>query len=227
MFRSVILLFIFILIAAGSAFAAPQISIEQADYDFGEVFQGEQVEYNYRFHNAGDDILELGQVHSSCGCTAALLSSRRIAPGDSGELQAKFDSTRFQGRVKKTISLETNDPSQRQVVFNLSGQVRVEVQVNPERVNWGTVSGVQELESLVTISNLGSTSITLSAPQTTNPALGADLNSRELPPGGQVEMKVRGKFDEGMARLRGYVIVPTDFPKVPQIRVPVSARLAE
>jgi len=208
-------------------YAAPQLVVEQLNYDFGEVLQGGKVDFNFRFRNAGDEILEVGNVRSSCGCTAALLSARRIAPGDMGELQATFDSTRFQGAVTKVISLDSNDPQQPQISFTLYGNVKAEVLLQPERVNWGVVESQQPLESLLTISNLSRKTITLEAPKSTNPAVSAELSALQIPPGGQVELRLTAKVTEEQARLGGYVIIATDHASYPQLRVPVSARLAK
>ena len=226
MFRVLSLLFLLILFFSATGLAAPQFVVDRQGYDFGEIVQGDFVEYVFRIHNAGDEILELGKVQTSCGCTVGKLSSGRIAPGDSVELWTKFDSSRFKGGVKKTISLETNDPLKRQVFFTLSGEIKVELLVTPEQISWGQVTAVQELDRLVTISNQAPITVNLQPPQTTNPALRAVLSSQEIKPGGQVELRVHGQLGPDIARLSGYVIVSTDYPKVPQIRVPVSARLA-
>ncbi len=210
---------------AASVSAAPQLVVEQLNYDFGEVLQGGKVDFTFRFRNAGDEVLEVGNVRSSCGCTAALLSARRIAPGDVGELQATFDSTRFQGAVTKVISLDANDPQQPQVSFSLYGNVKAELLLQPERVNWGVVESQQPLESRLTISNLSPKAITLEAPKSTNPAVSAELSARQIPPGGQVELRLTAKFSDDQARLGGYVIIGTDYANYPQLRVPVSARL--
>lgn len=226
MFRSSILLLLTLFVAA-PVLAAPRVVVEQLNHDFGEVVQGDQVEYTYRFRNAGDEILELGNVHTSCGCTAALLSTRRIAPGDSGELKARFDSTRFRGAVHKSISLETNDPRHQQVIFGLLGNVRAELVYSPEQVNWGTVPAGKELESTITITNHSQTTVNLQPPQTTHDDLTAELSAQQLPPGGQVELRVRGKLKPEQTRISGYVIIPTDYQKLPHIRLSVRARLAK
>jgi hypothetical protein len=226
MFRFFVLLLLALNLAV-PALAAPQVVVEQLRYNFGEVVQGELVEFIFRFRNAGDEILELGKVHSSCGCTAALLSTRRIAPGDIGELNARFDSSNFRGEVHKSITLETNDPRHQQVIFGLEGKVRPELLVQPERVNWGRSVAGQQLEAVITILNQGEAPVNLQPPQTTNASLTAELSVRQLPPGGQAEVRVRGKLAAEMERLSGYVIIPTDLPNVPQIRVPVSVRLAK
>ncbi|HEY5674912.1 MAG TPA: DUF1573 domain-containing protein [Malonomonas sp.] len=225
--RRYLLLLLLFFASATSLFAAPQLVVEQLNYDFGEVLQGGKVDFTFRFRNAGDEVLEVGNVRSSCGCTAALLSARRIAPGDMGELQATFDSTRFQGAVTKVISLDSNDPQQPQVSFSLYGNVTAEVVLQPDRVNWGVVESQQPLESRLTISNLSKSTIRLERPKSTNPAVSAELSALQIPPGGQVELLIKAKLPDDQARLGGYVILATDHASYPQLRVPVSARLAK
>ena len=225
--KSLLVLLLFFFTSVGSGFAAPQMVAEQLNYDFGEVLQGGKVDYTFRFRNAGDAVLEVGNVRSSCGCTAALLSARRIAPGDIGELQATFDSTRFRGAVSKVISLDSNDPLHPQISFSLFGKVKVEFVLNPERVSWGKVKINELLEAQVLISNLSPKTINLQPPKPTNPAVTAELSALQILPGEQVELRLSAKLPENMPRLGGYVIIATDFASHPQLRVPVSARLSK
>ena len=223
-------IFISLLLLLGSsslALAAPQLVPEQLNYNFGEVVQGDQVDYTFRFRNAGDEILQISNVRSSCGCTAALLSSRRIAPGEMGELKATFDSSQFRGAITKTISFDTNDPQQPQLSFGLHGQVKPELFLTPERVSWGTVAADHPLEQVVKIINRSQTDVTLQEPRSTSSDLIVALSSQELPAGGEVNLMVRGNFPAGKSRLGGYVLVSTDHPKAGQLRLPVSARLAD
>ena len=220
-------LFVLFLFFAGLSpvWAAPQLVAENLNYDFGEILQGEQVEYIFRFRNGGDEVLQISNVRSSCGCTAALLSATRIGPGDMGELRTTFDSTRFKGGIHKTITVDTNDPQKKQVSFAVKGKVKAEVLLQPERVNWGKVKGDTPLTSTVTLTNLGTTTINLTPPSVTNPALVGELSDLLLAPGKQVELKITAKFPAQKNRIGGYVIISTDYPKVPQLRVSVSARL--
>ena len=222
------LLFLLCLSGGGvPVLAAPQLVPERLNYDFGEVVQGDQVEFTFRFRNAGDEILQISNVRSSCGCTAALLSSRRIGPGEMGEVQAKFDSTQFRGGVTKTISLETNDPQQPELSFSLYGQVKAELVMTPDRIRWGQVSGDDPLQAVVQIVNQGKIDVTLQPPRATSPELSVSLSDRHLPAGGEVQLQVSGRFPEGKSRLGGYVIILTDHPKAAQLRLPVAARRAD
>ena len=225
--KSIAALLLVFFVNVGVGLAAPQMLVEQLNYDFGEVVQGGKVDYTFRFRNAGDEVLEIGNVRSSCGCTAALLSARRIAPGDMGELQATFDSTRFRGAVSKVISVESNDPKHPQVSFSLFGNVKAELVMQPERINWGLVKRGQLLESQVVISNQSQLTIQLQPPQATNPEVSVELSGLQLPPGEQVVLHLSAKLPEDKSRLGGYIIIPTDYANFPQLRVPISARLAK
>ncbi|WP_303721726.1 DUF1573 domain-containing protein [Malonomonas rubra] len=225
MFRLLILLLLFGY--SSLAWAAPQLVIEKSDYNFGDLMQGEKVEYVFRFRNAGDEVLQVSNVRTSCGCTAALLSATRIAPGDMGELRTTFDSGRFKGTIHKTITMETNDPLHPRVSFGLTGNVKVELLSEPDRISWGQVKADEPLIAKVILKNLGKNSINLLGTSATTTSLSGTLSGSVLMPGKEVELKIEGSFPEGKKRLSGYVIIATDYPKAPQIRIPVSARLGK
>lgn len=222
-----LLVLVMLLCSVTYGFAAPQLEVENLNYSFDEILQGDRVEHIFRFRNAGDEILEVGNVRSSCGCTAALLSAKRIAPGDMGELRVTFDSTRFKGGISKTVTIETNDPRKKKVSFGIHGNVKAELMLEPERVSWGKVKADTPMNSTVKITNLGTETIALQAPQVTTPAISADLSALQIAPGEQVELRISAKFPEQKNRLGGYVIIATDYQKVPQLRVSVSARLSK
>jgi hypothetical protein len=91
------------------ALAGPVMEFKDASHDFGVVEQGTQNKHVFTFKNTGDADLEIIEVKPSCGCTAALLSSKTIPPGVEGKLEVTFDSGKFKGKVKKMVSIETNE----------------------------------------------------------------------------------------------------------------------
>jgi len=50
----------------------------------------------FRFTNVGTTSLKITDVHPSCGCTTTFLKKTEYAPGETGEIEAKF---KFDGRV--------------------------------------------------------------------------------------------------------------------------------
>ena len=225
--RECLMLLVLLLLSPGQLWPAPLLTAEKQEHDFGEIIQGDKVQYVFRFQNAGDELLEIGQLRTSCGCTAALLSTRRVAPGTIGELEVVFESQGFRGEVQKNVTFETNDPQHPSVTFSLRGSVKVELFSEPPRVNWGTVAETVPLAAELAILNLSSHLIKLQAPRTTLEGVSAELDSQELAPGGQTELRVTAKFPMGKHRLSGYVIVDTDFSPVPQLKIPFSARLQQ
>lgn len=217
-----LILFLFPLVAL----AVPEVSTEISSYDFGEVPQGDKVSYTFRFKNSGDELLEISSVSSSCGCTAALLSSKRIAAGDMGEIKATFDSSRFRGRVIKTITMKTNSPSHPQVQFKLQGEVKELLSVSTNRVVWNL--GKPELagHSTVKIKNQSQQDIRLNNARSTHERVKFEIDQLELAPGEEATLSINGSLPEGEKRLNAYVLVDTDFKPLPQIRVAISARLS-
>ncbi len=225
--QKLLLVLLVLLLLPLPIFAASAVTTEVLEYDFGEVPQGNKVSYTFRFKNNGDELLEILSVSSSCGCTAALLSSKRIAPGDMGEIKAVFDSSRFRGRVTKTITMKTNAPDQSQVYFKLKGIVKELLGVSTTRVSWSWGAAGLTGHSTVVLSNHSQQRIVLQPARTTNPQLTAKLDRLELEPGAKATLSVSGALAEGESRVNGYVLVATDFKPVPQVRISVSGRLAK
>jgi hypothetical protein len=212
-----------LVLLAMPAWSAPQLRVESLEYDFGEVIQGDKVDHTFRFRNVGDEVLIIESVHSSCGCTAALLSSKRIAPGDTGEIKTTFDSKNFRDAIQKTITLQSNDPDNQSVQFRLKGQVREELVMVPARISFGKLAPGDRVEQRVTIKNSSPQTIQLDALRTTNPNLEVSLEETVLAPGEQTALNVIARIPEDTKRLSGYVIIETDYSRVSRLRLSVSA----
>ena len=226
MLKSFCLLLILIVLPL-HVFAVPAVTTEVLEYDFGEVAQGDKVTYTFRFKNAGDQLLEISSVSSSCGCTAALLSSKRIAPGEMGEIKATFDSSRFRGQVTKTITLNNNSPQHPQVQFKLKGIVTELLSLSTNRISWSWSAADQTGRSQVFIKNQSQQKIVLQEATSTSPQVQAELDRLELAPGEKATLSVSGSLPPGGERLNGYLLVATDFKPMPQLRISVSGRLVK
>ncbi len=219
-------LILLLFFVAKSAFAVPALVVERLNYDFGEIVQGEDTTHTFRFHNAGDQVLDIGGLRSSCGCTAALLTTRRLEPGGMGELQLTFDSRGFRGTVQKMVTFETNDPKHSVVSFSLRGKVKAELYLQPQRINWGVVENNTPLTGEIEVVNESKRTVTLRPPEVTSATISAEWDVLEIAPGERSHIKVSAAFGENKKRLAGYIIINSDFANLPQLKVPVSARLS-
>lgn len=88
----------------------PKIYFPETQYDFGNVKEGVVVSHTFQFLNKGKTTLDISDIKTSCGCTAALVSSKKIEPGKKGTIKVDLDTKNRQGRMSRTITVTSNDP---------------------------------------------------------------------------------------------------------------------
>ena len=91
---------------AGSAFG--QLTWENPEQTFNSKPQdavggGEVPIYQYR-----QSALKIQNVKTSCGCTTTALAKTEYAPGESGEIEAKFIFAGRTGKQEKAITVTTS-----------------------------------------------------------------------------------------------------------------------
>ncbi len=102
----------------------PKIYFPEKQHDFGLVEEGKIYEYTFRFSNTGNSDLEIKDLKTSCGCTAALLSSKTIKPGGEGTLKIELDTSNRFGRMSRNITLTTNEPDGEIKVLTIYAEVK-------------------------------------------------------------------------------------------------------
>lgn len=103
----------------------PKIIFEKYEFDFGDVEQGEIVTDTFRFKNTGTDTLDIFNALSTCSCTPVVRdTSKRYAPGESGEIIVSFKTAGKSGVQPKVITVFTN------AVNVKSGLLRLFIRVN-------------------------------------------------------------------------------------------------
>lgn len=96
-----------------------RLVLSEKYHNFGTVEEGSVLDLEIGVKNAGKELLKIDKVKTSCGCTAAMLSSNRIDPNESGTLKIEFDTSNRVGRYTRTVTLHTNDPIEPQQTITL------------------------------------------------------------------------------------------------------------
>lgn len=104
---------------------SPAMEFEQTEYQFGEITQGDKVEYTFKFKNTGTAPLLVTNARASCGCTVPEWPKEPIAPGASGQIDVVFNSRGKSGNQNKAVTITTNIADQPQQVVYLKGKVNV------------------------------------------------------------------------------------------------------
>lgn len=99
-----------------------QMSFETIEHDFGDIMQGEKVEFNFKFTNSGKSDLVITSHSTSCGCTVPDYPKGAIAPGEGGVITVAFNSSGKTGLQNKTVTLSTNGQP-RDVVLTIKANI--------------------------------------------------------------------------------------------------------
>jgi uncharacterized cupredoxin-like copper-binding protein len=104
----------------------PSLYFPETKHDFGTVKEGNTVEYTFKFHNKGKSTLKIKDVRTSCGCTAALVSSEKLEPGTEGTIKVELDTKNRSGKMSRTITIQSNDPRDPTKVLTVYADVEKE-----------------------------------------------------------------------------------------------------
>ncbi|MCK4747260.1 MAG: DUF1573 domain-containing protein [Bacteroidales bacterium] len=102
---------------------APVLSVDNPEFKFGKIKQGENVEHTYVLTNSGKSDLHIRKVKASCGCTAVQPEKRVISPGESVNIKTVFKSAGKVGNQNKTVTIITNDPKKSKMILWVKGEV--------------------------------------------------------------------------------------------------------
>lgn len=75
--------------------------------DYGTIEKGADGVRVFEFTNTGNAPLIISNVKSTCGCTVPKKPKGPIMPGESGEIEVKYDTKRV-NPIRKTITVISN-----------------------------------------------------------------------------------------------------------------------
>lgn len=106
--KAVLLLFVGLFCLSVSAQEkAAKIEFKAETVDYGEIEKGSDGVRVFEFTNTGDMPLVISKVSSSCGCTIPKKPEAPVMPGETGEIQVKYDTNRV-GPIRKAITVISN-----------------------------------------------------------------------------------------------------------------------
>ena len=204
---------------------APRIVFREVLHDFGTVEQGDQVNHLFKFTNQGSRDLRIESVKTSCGCTAAVISSEVISPGQEGTISATFDTSRFFGERVKTVSVHSNDPLQPVTTLTLQGAITVEVAVEPAQLYLGRVRRGTNATHTIELLHDANKPITIT--EATVASSLVSLRSEDLEKDGKKGKKlfVTLHKDAPLGRVSTDITVMTTSQRHPSLSIPVFGQI--
>src|SRR5699024_12878593 len=86
------------------SYAQAEMTFEESTIDYGTIKKGSDGLRVFKFTNTGDEPLVISNVRSTCGCTVPKRPTEPILPGDTGEIEVKYN-TRLIGPSRRTVTV--------------------------------------------------------------------------------------------------------------------------
>ena len=194
------LLFVF----AGSAFG--QLTWETTERTFNSKPEDKEVIAKYKFTNTGAETVKIQNVRTSCGCTTAALNKSDYAPGESGEIEAKFTFSGRTGRQEKSIIVTTTARPEQPTMLRLHVYIQETVKIEPQFVLWQL--GEEPAPKVIHIAVAQDAAAKIVSVTSDNPALKVKLT--ELKPGKVYEVQITP--DSATKPAAATLMIRTDYP---------------
>ena len=189
----------------GSAFG--QLTWENPEQTFNSKPQDGSVVAKYRFTNQGKETIKIENVTTSCGCTTTALTKKEYAPGESGEIEAKFVFAGRTGRQEKAITVTTSATPQQPTMLRLYVNIEEPIKIEPQVVFWRV--GEQPDPKTIHIAVADDSPAKIASVESDNPGVKVQLT--EVKPGKEYEVQVTpaSVTQPGAATL----MIRTDYPR--------------
>ncbi|HSQ36094.1 MAG TPA: DUF1573 domain-containing protein, partial [Candidatus Binatia bacterium] len=152
-----------VLLTALQVIAKPALKFKNTTMDFGEVESGRIININFEFENPGSDLLIIKNIIPACGCTTTALSKREYRPGESGTITSQFNTSGYNGKVVKTITVTSNDPEQAEIRLTIRGTIVnkdvAQADLKPERLVFDKVTVGKTYTRKLNLSNSGNSDL--------------------------------------------------------------------
>jgi len=198
-------------VVRGKEILPPDIEFSEEIWDFGTINQGDVVTHIFKIKNTGETKLVISNVRTSCGCTAALISSREIAPGKSSQIKVHFNSSGYKGKVTKYIYVESNDPDepQKRLTIKVNINVPPKPTIKLEENNWdfGLIIQGEKPTHILKVKNTGERELVINQIKTSSRTTAKLISPDNILPGdeGKIEISYNSSGQKGIIREFVYI----------------------
>ncbi|WP_162458767.1 DUF1573 domain-containing protein [Desulfosarcina ovata] len=213
----------------GTKTPSPAMTVGSPVYDFEYAGPTQAITHEFKFTNSGNASVSVTGVSVCCGCqaqTAGLLNTP-IAPGQEDGILITCTMPRYEGPVKKVVSLHTDAEGGESIPLTIKGMIKRDLVVTPTALSFGTIKKGATVQKRLRV-------LELSGQQLDIPKVMADpdlytieterfdeLNHRG------VDLTVAFSANVALGTLTDVITLFTNNQRRSKIDVPVVARIVE
>lgn len=215
-----------VVITMAASNANAQLSVIQGnEISFGKIFQtGAMVYKVITVKNIGSDSIKIKSVTTSCGCTAAMVATSALAPGEESDVRIQFNPTGYIGDVTKYIYISNSDKKFPLITVKMIGYVEYALQPTPSYVLFNNAR-VGKLDSTeINLSNTTGKEMRITKVDLPSKELTYRLNKELLKPGDFANLDIYLN-PTNLRDIDGYIVIYTTSDEQPQLQLRVFAGL--
>ncbi len=127
------------LVGSASAGSWADSLFEELGKDLGSVPRGPTLTHPFHLTNNTKQVVTIGNLRVSCGCTTVVALKNRLNPGESTTVLAHMDSGRFTGSRTVTIFVRLDEPQFEEVRLWVRAYSRDDLFLSPDNLAFGKV----------------------------------------------------------------------------------------
>jgi len=207
---------------------APRLVLDPEVLDFGELFSGESGSRTLRIANAGGAKLRLETIAFTCSGALSRLKTLEgdwkelgesvqgplclLNPGESAELEVRFDSAGLAGEMNRVAVIVSNDGDHEKTVLKLKAMIRLPFSIEPQTLDLGeTLKGEGAQGALVVRSaGVGDFIVTGTEGLPSFLHMESERVKDSDPPAWRIDFRLDGSAPAGELRLKVRVTVKNE-----------------
>lgn len=234
MFKRITLFIILFSFCVFAQMGNPKITVQNTDYDFGNVVEGTLVKHTFTITNTGNDLLKISNVQPSCGCTAAKPDKNELKPGESTKLKIEFNSEGRTGKQEKHIMIASNDPQNSSLNLKIFGMVekkKIDYSQNPgiefkeTSHNFGKIIEGSKVDYTFSFTNKGKKTLEIKDVRTSCGCTAALISEKSIAPGKSGTIKIEFDSADRMGKQSKTIVVVSNDPGEPQKSLTIFAEI--
>lgn len=206
----------------------PRLELSETEWNFGTVWQGEDMTHKITVTNGGNAPLQITGVKTSCGCTAAKKPKDVLSPGESDTLEIVYNAKKKVGPANQTVTITSNDPLKPSIGIRVIGDVKQLYKFNPQGgLAFGRLVKDTVESRTLEIENTYTDKMHLKLKGDQEKAGPFKLEFKEVEPGTKYALTVTTVPPLTLGTAQADLVLETGVERMPEISIPIRAFVQE
>ncbi len=192
--------------------------IGKEDFSFGNVYQGSRPQHKMIIKNVGNKPLIISNMTAACDCSLLRLSADTILPRKTAKLTVTFITDGMSGRVNKSFSIISNDPSQPIRLIRFTADIKTILRADPKVILFHDSECVAGKYKILRLTNISQKELKIVSIKDTTGLTWNLFNKTSLASNQSVDLMIYG-MAVGVTTRRGVMDIRTDSKVQPIFRV--------